>query len=424
MTLGARVFLSGLLSALIPVLGLAQAEDEPLEQEPEAAGEETTAGRPLRFSAAINAEYNDNRDSSEEKIATFDTYLRPGIVLFLDSERALLDARYTPAYRYRSAPVEGQSPLQLFDDLFLDARFRPTSRLVLGISDRLNESDDPTVQKLQTSLRRDAIFYLNRASAQAKIQLTPKTRLELEGRHALKRYAEERYRVTGDEQNLVGTGTLWYRFARTFSVAGMGAYERFDYPGQEGVDRDFNSLLTALGLLKQFSGMLTATATMGWKTMDFADPEMGTDSGPYGRASLSGTPARSLRTEIGLSHMLRDADVYPYASQRYSGADATVEWSVLEELTLGVLGAYRVGVYDSKSLPRAFIDSQAADAASEAALPEEGGTETATIAEGWISYRFGTGKSLRVHQRFEILDSDLSDSFNRNLTGLAFIMEF
>jgi hypothetical protein len=38
--------------------------------------------------------------------------------------------------------------------------------------------------------------------------------------------------------------------------------------------------------------------------------------------------------------------------------------------------------------------------------------------------RIGQGKALRILQRYEQLDSELSESFNRNTTGLAFTMQF
>jgi len=416
-----------LLIAAACVLALTAAALHAQEGETEEAPQ-----RPISFATAVDAEYTDNRDSKPEKEATLDVYTRPRVDILLDGRSGVLDLYYQPAYRYRSNPAKGRRRSEFFHDGGIEGRLIASSRLVLGVMDEFRESDDPSYQQFDTSLRRDARYLLNRATATARCQMTRRTRLDLQGRHTYKRYTNRELWEIANEQSAVGSGSLWVRLVPNLSVAAMGSYESFDYPDEEGVERDFVSTLAGLGVRQRLTGTARALLTLGWKVLDFTDQEMGNAAGPYGRLSVTGAPFPALRVTSGVSHMLRDSDVYPYAAQQYSGADASIEYDLLEELTIALGGAYRVSQYDRSTLPRSFVQ-QAEEAAAvlevdpavEAeTVPVEGGTERAIVANGQIMYRCGTGKTIRLYQRMEQLISELGDSFTRNATGLAFVAEF
>jgi hypothetical protein len=413
------------LTGVVFARALAQ-EAAPEATEPKEEAAAPKGGQhPLAFSAETVAEYTDNRDGQAAKASTLDLYLRPRGDLTLDTQRGILDAYYAPAYRYRTNPAKDRSPSDFFHDLGIEGKLRATSRLTLGASDTLNESDDPSAEKNATRMRRDARYLLNQAKADASVKVSPRTELDIEGRHNIKRYGDRDLWTVGNEESMVGTLSYWFRMAKGVGLAAIGRVEKFDYPLNGAVNRDFVSPMGALGVEYKVARSLMAMGTLGWKQLNFADPELGTQSGPSVRLGVRGSVNPALRLSTALSRTLRDSDVYPYAAQQYTSAEGSVEWDVLKELMLSLVAAYRLGQYDASTLPRAFL--QSSDTAGREVVSSgstSGGDEDVMVFQGEVKYSVGQGKSLRLYQRHEQFHSDLSESFDRNSTGLAFTMQF
>ncbi|NQT94739.1 MAG: hypothetical protein HQ559_18430, partial [Lentisphaerae bacterium] len=159
---------------------------------------------------------------------------------------------------------------------------------------------------------------------------------------------------------------------------------------------------------------MSVRADGGWKQISFEDAALGTKSGPYARLLLLGWTNPALRVSGGASYQLRDSDNYPYSAQQYTGLQAGLEWDIVSALTLGMTGAYRIGVCDSNEVPSGHPN--------RVAFP--GGTESVLLAEAGLTYRIAKMNAFRLQQRYESMDTELSEDFIRNSTVLSFARQF
>jgi len=237
----------------------------------------------------------------------------------------------------------------------------------------------------------------------------------------VKSYDEDAVASESDKEG-ADAGVMFRRhLTRTLSVLGLANVSSFEHGGSEVIERDFSSVSGGLGIDTLLSTYLMASVQGGWTTLDYKDSSLGPDGdgseeAPFVRLRIRGSTSPSLKITGIVSYSLRDSDVYPYASQKYTSLFTGVQWDPVPNLTLGLSGTYRVGDYDQDALPP---NSEPAYTVSTV-----GGEETTVIATAEAGYQITPDSLIKLVHRSEDVDSDVSTSFTRNSATLMYSIHF
>jgi hypothetical protein len=310
----------------------------------------------------------------------------------------------------------------MYHDLKLNGWYRPNRVVRLHFAEALNYTDDPAVDNGGAAIRRDASFFLNRASAGAETELSRRARLDITGTSMFKRYSDSGYADVGDEDSLSGTMSLGWLMDRMSVVSVYGSYGEFSYPGDSVASRDrgFTYLEAGVSFRNEISKTLQSRVDVGYKRLDYATSELGSDQSPCGYATLQVSPSPRLRFSGSAGYVLRDADVELFSSQRYMDTSLRAEWQALlpQRLTVGLSGSYRVGKYKADSL----------SAADRQLLADAGfntdGQETTTVFGADITYRLKTWLAVSIMGQHEDVRSDQAPAFDRSSAGLRTRIDF
>lgn len=376
--------------------------------------------RPYALSAGVSVEYSDNRDSVEtNKTDSTDLSVWFGVDLLIERESCyLLNFGYQPSVRYRTNPSDFQNDADVYHDLHLNGWYKPNRLVRLHMSEALNFTDDPAVDQGGATIRRDASFLLNRATAGVEVDLSRRLRADISGYSMVKRYDDNSYAEIGDEDTVSGTAALGWMLDRTTVVSMYGSYGVFNYPGTgfaEG-DRGFGYVEVGASFRKEFSKTLQGRVDMAFKRLDYDAEELGSDQSPCGYATLQVSPSPRLRLSGSAGYVLRDSDVEFFASQRYTDVSLRAEWDALmpKRLTAGLSGGYRMGDYRSDTLL----------VADRLLVPAVEGRETTTVVGADLTYRLKEWLALSVVAQHENVSSDVSVPFDRNSAGLRTRVDF
>jgi len=219
----------------------------------------------------------------------------------------------------------------------------------------------------------------------------------------------------------------------------------FTYGDDPVASRDFTSAGGGVGLETAFGPQALGGVQVGWTELEYDDASMGTDSAPYIRLHLDGATIPTARISGAVLYALRDADVYPYSSQRYTSFFTSLEWDATPNVTMGVSGEYRISDYQTDSVPlldqyvrdpgsltpeeRQIVESGSLNVSPEEDVPGGGvlpvdGEENTGIVRGMVAYSLGLNTSIRLIHKFEDVESDVARSFTRNTTTLEFSQYF
>ena len=382
---------------------------------------------PIRFSVDLFGQYTDNRDSAEDGMEeeTWDLYIKPRLDLIYHGQRSLVDFYYAPSYRYRTDPSPLQNDYELGHDLSLSAKFRPTRRMELRASDKFDYTDDPSIDEGGQTLRGDRSYMLNRVEAGLIHQVTPRSNVDVFGQYRAKRYDEQLAADESDEDLVQAGLRVWSQISKSVEVKAYASYATYGFEDLFSLERDFTSASGGLGLTKRVNKMLSAGADVGVQSQEYDSGALDSQIVPYGKAWVKGytTPATELYGEI--SHGVREADAYPFASQEYTEARIGVEWDANARLTFDLDGVYRLSSYEEQE---GLVAAAAGDLGLAVLLASLGsqhsGDETTIEAQGKVTYRVTDKTSVSLIQRFEDVDSDVGVSFSKNSTTLALSKSF
>lgn len=376
---------------------------------------------PVKLSVDLIGEYTDNRDSTVEEESNVDISLQPRVDAVFDREGMILNFYYAPAYRYRTDPAENasgqeiQNDTELFHDLGINVDHKLTPRVKARLSERLNYTDDPSIQEGGATLRRDSSYLLNTVSAGATCEFTRKSWLDLMGYNIIKRYDDDLAAAESDEDSASVDLTLWNQISRNLSVLAVANVGSQDYDNSS-IDRGYSSVSGGVGLESIFSPNLRGGVRVGWITLDYNDSALDSGDAPFVSLSVQAATIPSTRIAAAVTYGIEDSDAYPFSSQEKTDISTKVEWDAVKDLTFTVSGVYRVGDYDSDSAPTA--------ATSDDFAYEQSGEETTVIATAEAAYKIGANSSIKFVQSFEDVDSDVSTSFNRNASKLVLSRQF
>ncbi len=365
---------------------------------------------PVVLSATIAVEATDNRDSvARDKQSNVDLYVVPRIDLVFDGGRSTLGLNYAPSLRLRSDAAPHQNDTEIYHRLGINAGHELSMRLRGRLDNRFDYTDDPSVQSGGATLRGDRSYLINRLLIGLNYDLLQASNVDLTVEHRIKRYDESAIARNFDEDELGVGVALRHQLTETLRLMGNAKAIQYAYDTTT-LERDFDSVIVAAGVEYALSETLMATLTAGYQDRSYADSSQSSDGLPYVRALLKGSSGR-LRMTGEVGHGLRNSDVYPFSSQDYTDARATVAVEVSGKLELQMAAVYSLSSYDQDQTPSGVVDADFQKARS--------GDRTTLALDLGAIYRMTETMSVNVAQRFEDVDSDVDESFTKLTTRLA-----
>lgn len=397
------------------------------------------AAGPLDFSIKLELESTDNRDSAPDGLeeSNTDFMVKPRVDAIFEMERAFLDFYYEPTLRFRSDARVDQNDEEFLHDLGINLRHSLTPRLTLKLGENFNVTDDPSIEEGGTTLRRDSSFTMNRVTGAVTYDISRMARIEASAQHRTKSYDESELEYL-DEESSAGGFAVYRAISRTVTILGEVRMEDFAYEdtlvgenmltGGGSLDRGFSSASYGVGLENEFRSNCRASLRAGITQFEYEDDTIDSESSPYFEGLLSLAAVPSTRFTASVTHRLRDSDVFPFASQKYTDVSAGIEVDASEKVTFDVSAVHRLSEYEEDSLP---AGRRAQLAAVNEVLTIYGGSinrpsgdETAVIVTAGVTFDISDNTTLKFAQQFEDEDSDVSTSFSRNATRASLVRSF
>jgi hypothetical protein len=377
---------------------------------------EESQGDRFRFSVNTRADYTDNRDTWEAgEDSNVDLYISPRADILFESESTLFDLFYAPKFRYRSNPSDIQNDTELQHDLGVTAKHRPSRRTVLRFNDNFALSDDPSISEDGGTVRGDQSYFLNSLRAGIDHMMTRRNAIEIYGNHRIKRHDKEDMALRWDEDQTDVGSRLVRHLSKQSRLTLEGRYSAYGYESPDGVMRDFDSVLLAVGVERGLSKNLTVGAQVGAQKQAYDDDDIDDSTNPFVELSVRGNTTPGFRLHGALKHAVRDADAYPFASQEYSQFRGVIDWDTSPKTTLTLSGTYRLSKYED-------VVPSAVPLITLIGLPN--GDQTTIDVYGQVAYKVGDQLTLLLRQRFQDVDSDVWVSYTKNTTTLELTKYF
>jgi hypothetical protein len=377
---------------------------------------EESQGDRFRFSVNTRADYTDNRDTWEaDEDSNVDLTISPRADMLFESESSLFDLFYAPRFRYRTNPSDLQNDVELQHDFGVTAKHRPSRRTALRFRDSFVLTDDPSISEDGGTVRGDQSYMLNSLRAGIDHMMTHRNEIEIYGNHRIKRYDEDTMALRWDEDRAdVGS-----RFVRHLSKQSRltleGRYSSYGYESPDAIMRDFNSVLLAVGTERGLSKNLTVGAEVGAQKQSYEDDDIDDSTNPFVELFMRGNTTPDFRLYGALKHAVRDADVYPFASQEYSQFRGVIDWDTSPKTTLTLSGTYRLSKYED-------VAPSAVPLVALIGLPD--GDQTTIDVYGQVAYKVSDQLTVLLRQRFQDVDSDVWVSYTKNTTTLELTKYF
>ncbi len=371
----------------------------------------------LKFSVDTKIEYTDNRDSvaSNEESNT-DVLVSPRIDAYISTDRTLTDFYYQPSFRYRSDAADSQNDDELFHRVGLFLNHNLTESVKLRLSEEYILTDDPSIEQGGTTIRDDQTYYVNKLGGGVKVNLNRRTHVDVNADQEIKRFDEDEVASKSDEDRTRSSLRAVHSVNKTLAVSGELRYESYEFSSDSGIKRDFDVLVAAAGAAKVFSPELRGSAYAGVTTTSYDDSSLDDDSGPYLDLDLTASPSPAFRVKGGLTHGVRESDVFPFASQTYTELRGRAELEATPAVDVGLSGTFRVSEYDDSNRPLAPFSAFAQQV-------REGDEDTAVIT-AYAEWKFSNQSKLRLAQVYEDVSSDVETSFTRNTSSAEVHVEF
>ncbi|OGV65530.1 MAG: hypothetical protein A2498_08405 [Lentisphaerae bacterium RIFOXYC12_FULL_60_16] len=388
--------------------------------------------RPVVFSVDLAAEYTDNRDSTSDDIKddNTDLWIKPRVDMFFkgagDSEFIF---SYGPRYRYRSNPGDLQNDTDWQHELTLDANYSPTRDVGLRLTEAFYMTDDPSVQQFGTTLRRDSSFIYNSLALYANRAVSRRVSLGVNGSHRIKRYDDSDRAKDADEDGMGAGASCWYALSPLAGMVVAGGYNAYDYESSLNLERGVETMYGAVGLDYQLAKEIRVNTRLGFVTASFEDGSLGSMDAPYVDCTALYSPQPDTRFSAGITHSIRNADVYPFAAQTETALNLSMDWLATPRVLLLGGVQYRVGNYDTDAIPSAFLDVMSMDELRALGITGTELDETRMVFNAGVSYKLGDFTTIRLVQTHEQVESDVNVEFvstdsTRNATTLTLNQAF
>ena len=374
---------------------------------------------PFRFSMNTSVSVTDNRDSLADGLEEDNTDFKIGPRIDYNvenDEQSRFNFFYAPGYRYRTDPARTQNETEWHHDLGLFVDHALTRRLSISIQEIYNFTDDPAISEAGTQIRQSGTFQMNRLTLGAIYALTQRSTMRFRVHNRFKEYDEEVNSTRSDEDVTEASLAYWYELDETSAILAQIGINQTDYDTDLDFDRGFEGLFYGIGYEKLYTDRLSVSARLGFRDIEYDDSDLADSDYPYanvgGRLDVAEGVRLFGKVEIGE----REPDVFPFASQEYTGLNVELHKDFTERLTAEIAGYWRTGSYDRDAAPADLPDS-AFNGARE-------GDEDTALYRGSLRYKINNTYTLLLQHLFEDVDSDVDTSFQRNDTLLSLDMSF
>lgn len=367
----------------------------------------TAGDGPWMFSTRVGAQFSDNRDGvKDNKESNVDVYVEPRVdYRFRDGDRSVLDLALLPMVKWHSNPREADEPsaqndTELFGTALAELSHQLTPRLMLSIGDAITYSDDPEVDNGGGNVRYSNNHIWNNAHASMDYQMTEKLVGGVSGKYILKRYSDSDVAETEDEDIMDGDVNMKYAMGSGYRLLGSVGASQFK---NEAVDRNRGSSVyyAGAGVEKTFSPDFIGKVMAGYQHGEYEEDSVDSIDTPNGSAELTMRAASETRFRIGAGYGFYAPYVRPYSIQTLTTVNAGVDHDVLSKrLTVSLDGQYGNGHYKAEG-------------------DLESGDDTMTMASLRANYRLNRNWSVNAGYSIENWDSDVRESFTRNLVDVG-----
>lgn len=369
--------------------------------------------KPWGASVTAGAQYTDNRDGADQnKENNVDFFIEPrGDVYWRDGERTVLDFFLAPMAKFHSNPREEadgnpQNDAEMFGSVGIDLMHQVAPRLGIKVGDTLIYNDDPAIDAGGVNVRESASHVLNTAYGEVTGELTPKVGAGVGVNSVIKRYSEESVANEQDESILGTEAKVGYLMGSGYKVFGVAGYSVFD---NESIDRERGSQVSAagVGIEKIFNPDVRGTVIGGYQSASYADDTLDDVDTANGKLELVFRAQSATRFRVGATYGFFAPYVEPYSLQTLASVQGSVEHDVLpERLTVALRGQYSNGEYESEGEK----------------LP--GGSDNLALGGLSATYRINRNWSLGAGYTYENWDSDIRESFSRNIVDASVKAQF
>lgn len=370
---------------------------------------------PIRFSVGLSGEVTDNRDSAPDAVKedNLDLNVEPRLELSHVGEHTDMSFSYGAAYRDRSDPSPIQNETEWHHDLDLRLVHRVSPRLTVQFDERLDYTDDPSIEAFGTALRRDSSYGMNRVSLSADAQIDERHALVLQGHHMVKRYDDDIAADESDEDKIVAKTGVRRQMSPTIGVELAVTWTDFASENSLGLDRGLQSTVASLGLDKQLGDSAQAALRVGWQTVEYALDELQSDDSVYANIRLTGQPTAMAHLTAEAEYGIRNSYAFPFVSQEHTHVFLEVLLEASQSIVFGLSGEYRIEDYSEETLPMSVAAARAAGGLATS------GEETTLLARARVTCKLGGNLSVTLAQLFEDVESDVFTTFTRNATRLS-----
>jgi hypothetical protein len=374
-------------------------------------------GQPVRFSVGVTGKMTDNRDSVENNEQdNFDVYVRPRLDIVYEGENSRLDLFYVPAYRYRSEPGDTEDESTWHHEVGINAKRDVSQRARVRLSDSLLVTDDPRIEEGGVTLRGDLSYVANVIEGGLNYDLMEYSNVDIALRNRMKRYDDDAVAGTSDEDETSLKAQHRYQISRTLRSVLTASYAMYGYESARDLQRDFNSMIGAVGLENAFTPNLLGGVSVGWQTRDHDDDALDSDGAPYVLASIEGLTGADLRLGASAGMGVRDADAYPFVAQEYTEVRGYAIANLTPQAVVRASATYRLSEYDEDDVPSGVNVLDFAGAMS--------GDETTIVGDVELAFSVTKRASVHVGHRFEDIDSDVGQSYTKNTSRVGGSISF
>jgi hypothetical protein len=366
------------------------------------------AVKPWVLSARVGGQYTDNRDGLEnDKESNLDFFVEPRADFrYRDGERTLLDLFLVPQVKWHSNPrtaEEGgaQNDSEIFGSVGAELVHQLSPRATINVGDALNYNDDPSISEGGASVRRSASHLRNDAHMGVEGAVTEKASLGVKGSSMIKRYKDDEVAAEQDEDILDGEAYGKYKMGSGFNLLGLIGWSDFR---NDSVERERGSsvMSVGVGVEKVFSPDFLGKVTAGYQHAEYDDEAIDALDSPNARGELTFRAAAPTRFRVGAGYGIYAPYVRPYSLQKLTSFNGAVDHDLLaNRLTVSLVGQVASGDYEDEGED----------------LP--GGTDDLVSVGVRGDYRFSRNWSLQAGYAYENWDSDVRESFSRNLVDVA-----
>jgi hypothetical protein len=374
----------------------------------------------LDVSVDAGVHYTDNRDSSNyDTVSTMDYSVGLDFDGLLNWEMSQLSYFVVPYIRYRDKPSPTENYTKLMGTAGFDFKHRFSEVFTVSLSDSFTYTDDQSIQGAGTGeeVRGDDSFILNIANIDANYFLSRETKLNMGLYNTIKKYSRKEAADLSDTVVFGADASLAHQFSTTTAWEMILGYTSYDL-ASAGLPqkRDFDSFLAAVGLYNNFTPQFIAGVKAGLQYQNYTDNDIDSNTAPYASIWAKGYTIPTVGLNGDITHGVTDASDYPFTSVEYSRASLTVDWEITKKLTIEGSGSFEYQDYDSSSseiLPIYFFPKERRTGSKEIGAAQLG-----------LIYNIKEACDISISQRYEGVNSEVTETFTKNDTLLVLSYEF